>query len=364
MRLFLFGILLGISMFMDCWADEKHSFPPHTVSTDTLLVGLTDAPPFVILHKNGQHEGICIDLWEHIAKELGIPFRYQTYELVDLLCAVSSDRLDLSIDPLTVTSHRIQDMQFSMPFFSSRLAIAARQSKSQSLFALLKNFFSWAFLKAVALLFCVLLFAGFLIWLVEHHTKNNHFGDGISGLGQGIWWSAVTMTTVGYGDTTPKTALGKFIAVIWMFTSIIIISSFTASIASSLTINQIQGQIQELNDLHTERVGTLIGSSSEEYLEHHHIRYQTYTSVIDGLNAVQDRTLDAFVYDEPILQYLLEQHNLYEQLTVIPQASNISYYSFATPKRSQLLYAINPILVKVITNINWENKLKKRNVLR
>ncbi len=54
------------------------------------------------------------------------------------------------------------------------------------------------------------------------------FGDGIvDGIGHGIWWAMMTMTTVGYSDKAPKTMGGRIIALIWMIFSIIFIANIT-----------------------------------------------------------------------------------------------------------------------------------------
>ncbi|MDJ0677850.1 MAG: ion channel [Calothrix sp. MO_167.B42] len=49
-----------------------------------------------------------------------------------------------------------------------------------------------------------------------------------------IWWSIVTLTTVGYGDIAPVTIFGRFIATVDMFLGIGILATFTAQIASIL----------------------------------------------------------------------------------------------------------------------------------
>ncbi|XP_057291044.1 uncharacterized protein LOC130613726 [Hydractinia symbiolongicarpus] len=66
----------------------------------------------------------------------------------------------------------------------------------------------------------------------------------LSGVGTGCWLSLVTVTTVGYGDVTPKTIIGRILCVIWMIFGIIFASVLTASVTdtvsgtSSLDINK------------------------------------------------------------------------------------------------------------------------------
>ena len=47
-----------------------------------------------------------------------------------------------------------------------------------------------------------------------------------------LWWSIVTITTVGYGDLTPSTVPGRIIGIVLMFSGIGVLSMFTATIAS------------------------------------------------------------------------------------------------------------------------------------
>ena len=49
-----------------------------------------------------------------------------------------------------------------------------------------------------------------------------------------LWWSLVTLTTVGYGDITPVTLVGRFIAVVDMVVGIGVLAVLTAKIASTL----------------------------------------------------------------------------------------------------------------------------------
>lgn len=53
-------------------------------------------------------------------------------------------------------------------------------------------------------------------------------------LGEAFYWSVVTMTTVGYGDITPKTHQGRIIATVLMFAGVSVLALISASIASFL----------------------------------------------------------------------------------------------------------------------------------
>ena len=61
-------------------------------------------------------------------------------------------------------------------------------------------------------------------------------GDGrkIHSFFDALWWSAATVTTVGYGDIYPVTAMGRIIAVFTMIVGISTLAVVTARIAQFL----------------------------------------------------------------------------------------------------------------------------------
>ena len=59
------------------------------------------------------------------------------------------------------------------------------------------------------------------LWRLEPRTP----------LADWLWWSVVTVTTVGYGDFTPITPAGRLIGIVLMFFGIGVLSMFTATIA-------------------------------------------------------------------------------------------------------------------------------------
>lgn len=69
----------------------------------------------------------------------------------------------------------------------------------------------------------VSLLVGNLVYLVEPHTFSNAF--------EGLWWSLVTMSTVGYGDMVPQTLFGKILGGVLILTGIVMFAMVTAVIS-------------------------------------------------------------------------------------------------------------------------------------
>lgn len=60
-------------------------------------------------------------------------------------------------------------------------------------------------------------------------------GSTITTFGDAIWWAVVTLATVGYGDTYPVTAAGRFLAVMLMGGGIVIVGTTSAIVVSYIT---------------------------------------------------------------------------------------------------------------------------------
>lgn len=86
-------------------------------------------------------------------------------------------------------------------------------------------------MSAVAIItFLVVIFSSISILMVE-----NDPGSNIKSAEDAIWWSLVTVTTVGYGDKYPITTEGRIIGVLLMFVGVGLFGTFTAYVASWFT---------------------------------------------------------------------------------------------------------------------------------
>ncbi len=321
-----------------------------------LKVGTKVAPPFVIKQQDQALEGISVELWRRIADDAGLDYRFQETALGNLIDDLESNQLDASVAALTVNAQREARIDFSHPFYTTGLAIAV-SSKQDRLASAISGFFSWEFFLALSGL-CLLLFVvGAVLWLFERKRNAEMFGGSTSqGLGSSFWWAAVTMTTVGYGDKAPVTLGGRVIGFIWMFAAIIIISSFTAAIATSLTVSQLETDVRGLDDLPDVRVATLPNSSAAQFLSKEDIDFDEIESVDAGLAQLKKGKLDAFVYDKPIMQYYIKR-DYGDDVLVLPDIIERQDYAIALPENSPLREQINTSLLRVIESDDWEDVL-------
>ena len=93
---------------------------------------------------------------------------------------------------------------------------------------------------SIFIIFIMMIVASILMYNAEKHAQPEQFGDALSGL----WWAVITLTTVGYGDIYPVTALGKVIGAFFSIISIGFIAVPTGIISSGF-IEKSRGEKSE-----------------------------------------------------------------------------------------------------------------------
>ena len=327
---------------------------------DKLLLGVAEIPPYAMKTIDGKWEGLSIELWQAVAKELGAEYEIIEYDrLKQITEAIRTAKIDLTT-VISVTEYNETIMDLSHSFYRSGLGIAVGSNRYQfGIQQYVKRFISAKTLKMIFLLVVVSLLAGMIVWLFERRINREMFGSNLTkGFGQGIWWAMVTMTTVGYGDKAPKTIGGRTVAVIWMLFSIILITSYTAVITTSLTVDELSGRVRSPRDLPDVRVGALDHSETLEHLSSIGIAVIPSKSIQIGLQAVVENRIDAFVDDESQLKYMVKTQ-FPGQLKILSETFAHYFVSMGMPSGSPLRESINRALAKFMEKDDW-SKLKER----
>ena len=325
----------------------------------TLKIGVRDVSPFSVKTNAGTWEGISVELWDNLAADLGWDYEWVEYKSVNsLLDALESGSIDVIASSISITAQREERFDFAHPFLSSNLAILAEQKKENRWFRVVRSFISLPFLAALGSLAMVLLLAGAALYFFERKHNPEQFSDKpVEGLGDAFWWAAVTMTTVGYGDKSPVSLGGRLIALLWMFISVIILSTFTASIVSSLALPDAGQPIEGIKDLRSGRVATVEGSTADALLLANQLSPVYVNNFREFSSILQSPEIEAAVYDKPTLQFLTRQMS--RDFYMIDLINNQEDYGFVLPEDSPLREAINRELLTLLQQPRW-HALKAR----
>jgi voltage-gated potassium channel len=175
------------------------------------------------------------------------------------------------------------------------IGIVARGIRLMGLFRIIHLFFrtvtifeSNRLMYIMAFAFASVFLGAFAEYIVEssiHNSKINTFGDA-------LWWSIVTVTTVGYGDIYPVTTAGRIIASILMIIGITILGLFISTLGNSL----IESKLSKLND---QRISTIQNNKDinhrEEKSKEKTFKDETKSfikSKIDSLEYLKEDELD------------------------------------------------------------------------
>lgn len=302
------------SLILNCWKWLGVGFlvlvlMPSQVSaqkpTKPLRVATGLATPFVF-EKNGQITGFSIDLWRSITDEMNVKSEiFVNPTTQDLLSAVKSGKADVGIGNISITAERDKDFDFSQPMFESGLQILVlnHENSVRSVPSLLAVIFSPALIQLVGIILVIILVPAHIVWFFERHRSEGMIPtlSYFPGIFKACWWAAATLAT--QADEMPKSVIGRVVAVVWMFTSVVFVAYFTATVTTSLTVDRLQGNIKGPDDLVSKRVATVINSTSATYLHEQNIQVLEFNRVAQAYDALSQEKADAVVFDAPVLLY-------------------------------------------------------------
>lgn len=245
-------------------------------NTKPLRIGVPKRASFVefVTELQGSHEiqGYCIDVFkkalEYIPYE--VPFVFKPFgngkanpNYDALVKMVDENVYDAVVGDIAIVTNRTRIVDFSQPFVSSSLVIVAPINKAKS------N--AWVFLKPfTADMWCAtgasFIVVGVVIWILEHRVNNDFRGPPKKQLVTMLMFSLSTLFKKNQEDTV--SSLSKMVMIVWLFLLMVISASYTASLTSILTVEQLSSPITGIDSLISSNwpIGYQVGSFAYSYL--------------------------------------------------------------------------------------------------
>ena len=312
----------------------------------------------LVIYEDNKYTGFSIELWEKIAQSLGRPYElYGVNTIAKLLDEVERGAADVAIAGISITVTREQVLDFSHAFFDTGLQIMVRESSGSILKEVIYKIFAVIFsrelLYGVSIFLVVLLIASHVIWAVERRHNPQFPQRYPLGLWHSIWWAVVTVTTVGYGDKTPKGAVGRLFGLIWILAGYFVFAYFTASVTSTVTVQELHGIIAGPKDLYGKKVATVRKSTAADYLVHQGITAVAVDDITSAYPLLESGEVDAIVYDAPVLQHYASKTGK-GKVKVVGLLFEEQNYGIAIQVGSPYREEINIALLKLMESGGYE----------
>jgi polar amino acid transport system substrate-binding protein len=339
-RMWLALVLVG-SVFMSvAWSSQRAQ-----AQNRPLRVAVKPVSPFVI-QREGKIAGFSIDYWEQIAKRLDRQTEYVFLDTVGaVLDAVKSGRADVGIAAISMTAEREAALDFTHGYFESGLQVMVASQSDTVLENVIATIFSRDMLQLLLLIGAITLVFTHIIWLVERSTNPRYPRGYREGISAALWWTVVTLATVGDSDGTPRHRIGKLLAIVWMFISIILIANFTAVVTSTATLRDLRGAIQGAADLPGKTIATVKDTTSARYLADNGLPFTPVSSIDQAFALLREKKVQAVIYDSPVLRYHASHDGRgYEE--VVGSIFENEQYGIALPFGSPLREDINRLILE------------------
>ncbi|BBM67277.1 ABC transporter substrate-binding protein [Vibrio alfacsensis] len=344
----------GMQAFIFLCLFSSFAFP------NTLKVGTYPCPPFVISAADNQLNGLSIELWEQIAKEMNVEFVFEQYPLNHLLDAIESEQIDIGVSCISITPERELFADFTHSFYETHLAIAIKkQSYLHTFQSILFNPSLWLIIGAIVITAGVV---GAFFYRIERgkneklYSMDSRGGRWIESFILGLLF--ITRGPFNYFEF--KSLTGRIVTVLIGVFSMLFIASITAILASKLTLNHGYSQIKSINDLANVQVGTKETTTSSILLSNFGIRHKTYTDMPALLGALDKGEIDAIVADDVVLKYMIGHGRLaghFEELEVLPYQLEKQNYGFIITENNAYEEEINRALLQIRESTKWRKTL-------
>eukprot|EP00808_Paulinella_micropora_P008123 g78322.t1 len=251
--------------------------------------------------------GYSIDMMQAIADDLSF-----TYDIIpwngtdtdEALQKIIDGSFDAFLGPTTITSTKLSYVDLTLPYFFGGYDILVKKQTKDPNYLLLASPFTW---EVWIIVVSAVGGIAFINWWAERKANPDEFPDNTlySAVNEGLWFTAAGFFLL--ADKAPRTFVGRVVAGTYYIMVFVIVATYTASLAATLTSANFYLNIGNVNDLYGIKVSVPCDSGITEYLQTTvpGVALECYKTFDDGLQALMDNRINALVGDAPSLDYFV-----------------------------------------------------------
>ncbi|KAK6121239.1 hypothetical protein DH2020_045013 [Rehmannia glutinosa] len=294
--------------------------------------------------------GYCIDIFLAAINLLpyAVPHKFVLFGDGHKNPSYSELVFDAVVGDVAIVTDRTKIVDFTQPYIESGLVVVAPARKLNSS--------AWTFLRPFTPLMwavtgALFLIVGVVIWILEHRINDEFRGPPKKQLITILWFGFSTMFFAHRENTT--STLGRMVLIIWLFVVLIITSSYTASLTSILTVQQLAPSIRGIDSLITsnDRIGFQVGSFAENYLSNElniaKSRLVPLGSPEEYADALERGRVAAVVDERPYVDLFLSDYCMFQ---VVGREFTKSGWGFALPRDSPLATDMSTAIIALSEN--------------
>lgn len=330
---------------------------------DPVLIGTKFSPPFVMGPKQTP-EGLAIDLWSMIADCLELhsgQYRFVEYGTeADLIDGVAYGAVDLALTAIPISLENEKVIDFSYPYFETSLgAIIPDRTRAANFSLLIQRILQSNIVSIILGLFGFMVFVAIVYWWLERRAGNEDFKEGpFGGLYRALIWAAL-LVFQGEGDPFElKSRFGQISVLLLMLLGVTIVSSFTAVIASSLTLQALEPEVRTVADLEGKSVAVLSQSEAGRLAAEANVIVQQLQTFSQMQRYFDEDRIEVFIHEKEVLRYLINQRSLsgvkLSPLTLSPRS-----YAIVLPQGSALREPVNLSILAITATPVWKTAVQK-----
>ncbi|MBA0569618.1 hypothetical protein Golob_003337 [Gossypium lobatum] len=216
-------------------------------------------------NQNEEPEGYCIDLFKMAREFLGydLPYKFvphfSTYD--DLVRCVHNKTFDAVVGDITILANRAELVEFTQPYAESGLSMIVPAKSEESAWMFIKPF-TWEMWMATG---AMLIYTMFIVWFLEHRSNPEFEGTWKTQIGTAMWFTCSSLFFAHRENV--QNNFTRVVVIVWLFVSLVLTSSYTASLSSMLTVNKLKVNVTDIEFL--KRNNLKVGCDGDSFVRNY-----------------------------------------------------------------------------------------------